>query len=280
VAIIRVNHTANFTVISNDLINDSRLDYRDVGLLVYLLSKPDSWEVSVAHLQKIKKSSRDAVYASLKSIIAAGYATKKPNPHGGYDYQVFECPLTDIPLTDIPLTDIPLTDIPLTDIPLTDIPLTDIPPQVNTEYTTKPDVKKILKQKANTDTHTKQPEPKKPASPAKKPRACSVKNSPLILNEEQKQCREWALTIPFWQAQVSTEERFSQLYAMATPRGLKAQYEEFQAIKSLGSASNTSQGLNITQLNGGNYGTKPTRQPASTQHFSDPSYYSTGSTDF
>ena len=109
-AIIRVNHKASYTVISNELINDSRLDYKDVGLLVYLLSKPDSWEVSTAHLQTIKKSGRDAIHASLNAIIKAGYATRKTNPRGGWDYEIFEQSIAGNPNTGNPNTGNPNTE--------------------------------------------------------------------------------------------------------------------------------------------------------------------------
>ena len=139
-AIIRTKRPENFTVINNDLINDPLLDWRDLGLLTYLLSKPDNWEVSVAHLQKIRKSSRDAIYASMKALTAAGYATGKPNPKGGFNYEIRDTPLI-MTLTDFPLTEKPLTEIPLTDNPLTENPLTEKPTQVNT------DIQQILKEK-------------------------------------------------------------------------------------------------------------------------------------
>lgn len=133
-AIIRTKRPENFTVINNSLINDPSLDWRDLGLLTYLLSKPDNWEVSVAHLQKIKKSSRDAIYASMKALTVAGYATGRPNPKGGFVYEIYDTPI------NMPLTENPFTENPLTENPLTEIPLTENPPQVNT------DIQQILKE--------------------------------------------------------------------------------------------------------------------------------------
>lgn len=88
-AIIRTKRLTRFTVINNDLLEDKRLDWRDLGLLTYLLSKPDNWEVSVAHLQKERKTGRYAIYESLKNLIAAGYVKGRAK-QGGFEYEVFD----------------------------------------------------------------------------------------------------------------------------------------------------------------------------------------------
>jgi len=92
-AIIRIQNVSNFTVVSNDLINDPLLDWRDVGLLTFLLSKPDNWEVSTAHLQVQKKSGREAIHNSLRAIIEAGYATRKVSGKGGWLYEISNSPI-------------------------------------------------------------------------------------------------------------------------------------------------------------------------------------------
>jgi hypothetical protein len=43
-----------FTIISNMPIEDGRLSSESLGLLTYLLSKPDNWEVSIRHLPSEK----------------------------------------------------------------------------------------------------------------------------------------------------------------------------------------------------------------------------------
>ena len=103
----REKRTKNFTVIDNDIINDSRLDWRDLGLLIYLLSKPDDWEVCTAHLIKVRKSGRDAVHNSLKNLCEKGYASRKPNPHGGWVWTITENPNTENPNTENPNTENP-----------------------------------------------------------------------------------------------------------------------------------------------------------------------------
>ena len=118
--IIRSNRKTRFTIISNDLIEDSALDWKALGMLIYLLSKPDTWEISVAHLVKERKTGRDGVYAILKSLVDAGYASKKPRPEGGWDWIVYDEKCNQH--TENP------TD------PNRENPYTENPIQVNTEY--------------------------------------------------------------------------------------------------------------------------------------------------
>jgi hypothetical protein len=88
--IIRTARKHRFTVISNDLIEDSDLDWKDLGVLVYLLSKPDDWQISVEHLKKQKKLGRDGVYKCLEAIINAGYARREKNKDGTVSWFVFD----------------------------------------------------------------------------------------------------------------------------------------------------------------------------------------------
>jgi hypothetical protein len=137
-AIIRVHNPKNYTVINNDLINDTTIDWRELGLLTYLLSKPDNWEVSVSHLQKIRKTGRDSIYKSLKKLMSSGYVIGKAK-QGGFEYTVFDSP-QNFHLTENQLTETHLTEIQLAENQLTEIHLTEKPTQVNT------DIQQILKE--------------------------------------------------------------------------------------------------------------------------------------
>lgn len=59
--IIRRKHTANFTTIGNALFNDERLKADEVGIIGYLLSRPDNWEVRRPQLAKRFGYGRDAI---------------------------------------------------------------------------------------------------------------------------------------------------------------------------------------------------------------------------
>jgi hypothetical protein len=154
ITISRVPHDKNYTVITNHLINDPLLDWKDVGLLTFLLSKPDNWEINVSYLIKLKPTKRDGIYSGLASLENAGYLKRKPNPKGGWDYQISEVPFAQLPSmsaanptpTAEPLpmpvvepqsiaVNLPSVEsIPLPAFPDTDIPLTENPIQLNTDF--------------------------------------------------------------------------------------------------------------------------------------------------
>jgi len=117
-AIIRGSRPdSNFYVLDKSISEDDRLSWAARGLLVFLLGKPDSWSVSVEHLQRqtansAKPTGRDGIYAIMSELMAIGYVTRvqKRDDSGrmsGHDYVVAETVTT--PLTALPLTVEPLT---------------------------------------------------------------------------------------------------------------------------------------------------------------------------
>lgn len=75
--------TSNFYCLNNAIVSDKDLSWAARGLLVFLLTKPDNWRISLAHLiaeTKLalgKKSGRDNVYSLLNELICAGYISRK-----------------------------------------------------------------------------------------------------------------------------------------------------------------------------------------------------------
>jgi hypothetical protein len=198
----RERRTKNFTVIDNDIINDPRLDWRDLGLLVYLLSKPDNWQICTAHLIKIRKTGRDGIYASLKVLCECGYASKKPNPSGGWDWTITENPNTEKPDTEKAEAGSPNTEFPNTEKPDTEFPNTEKPDTlINTEYSINTEYL------INTDTTT---------------------NTPKLSGEEQA-CFEWAKKEAFWSSKVFSEAAFLKLYE-SDSQALKGQYQNWQEL--------------------------------------------------
>lgn len=140
-SIRRSARRTNFTMLDNCVFAPG-LSFRAVGLLAYLLSKPDHWEVSVAQLVKFSANSvrpdgRDSVYAILKELIGCGFVrrtmAREDGKLNGYDYEVFDTPQ-------------PLTSMPETDMQDTDEPYTAEPTQVKT------DLKQTLKKQGNTES--------------------------------------------------------------------------------------------------------------------------------
>ena len=110
--------TENFTILPNQILEDTRLKWSTRAMLCFLLSKPANWKVSVAHLQTQGNMGRDAVYAALAEMIEYGYATKsqkrsKDGRTAGYDYQIswFSSTATQ-PFPDLPDTAEPFTANP------------------------------------------------------------------------------------------------------------------------------------------------------------------------
>ena len=59
--ILKRRHTANFTTIGNGAFDDERLKLDELGILTWLLSRPENWEVRRPQLRKRFKIGRDAL---------------------------------------------------------------------------------------------------------------------------------------------------------------------------------------------------------------------------
>lgn len=81
--IIRREHRANFTTIANAVVDDKNLSYEALGLLTYLLSRPDDWQVRVEQLRQRKsvrgeEVGRDQMYRIVGELRGAGYLRYVP----------------------------------------------------------------------------------------------------------------------------------------------------------------------------------------------------------
>ena len=83
--VLRQHHTRDFTVIPNDLLQDQRLSFRDIGLLAWMLSKPHDWKFTYeGMLAERVTDGKSAIQAGVKSLKKAGYLRieKKRNKPG------------------------------------------------------------------------------------------------------------------------------------------------------------------------------------------------------
>jgi len=104
-SIIRAKRERNYSVISNSVYKDKLLSFQAMGMLSYILSKPDNWSISPSQLEKVtvgtaKKTGRDGIYSILKELKAKGFISTKKHSDGTVDYTVFDNPITDKPDTD------------------------------------------------------------------------------------------------------------------------------------------------------------------------------------
>ena len=138
--VIRVEHNANYTTMSNYHLRDERLSLRAMGLMSKMLSLPDDWDYTVAGLVSIVREGRHAVREALIELEAAGYLVREQGRSAGgnfaaINYTLFESP-QEQPLTENPSTDEPSTDPPLSENrtsvnPSDPSPLSDFPTSVN-----------------------------------------------------------------------------------------------------------------------------------------------------
>ncbi|MBJ2318084.1 hypothetical protein JFT37_06125 [Pseudomonas fluorescens] len=98
----------NFYLLNKTISEDQRLSWAARGMLVFLLGKPDHWEVSTHHLISQTKdclgkaSGRDAVRGLIRELEQAGYLQiflerAEGGEFGGRSYTVSESPATDYP---------------------------------------------------------------------------------------------------------------------------------------------------------------------------------------
>ncbi|MGH9095733.1 MAG: hypothetical protein ACRDXE_11275 [Acidimicrobiales bacterium] len=97
--ILRKEHRERFTCIDNQTIEDARLSFKALGLLAYLLSRPDGWEVRAPHLASTHGDGEYAVRAALTELGEAGYLERRqehtPGGHFIYVTVVHEVPHHD-----------------------------------------------------------------------------------------------------------------------------------------------------------------------------------------
>lgn len=96
-SIIKVSKKkTNFTVIDNTGIQDKELSWKAKGLLCYLISLPDDWEINISDLKSRSKDGRDSTSAGIQELIENGYIIRQSFRNEGgqfiYTYTVFEVP--------------------------------------------------------------------------------------------------------------------------------------------------------------------------------------------
>ena len=78
--IIRVQKNSEnpFVLINKSFLIDDRLSWKAKGILTYLLSKPDNWQVRVTDLANQSLDGESAIYSGLKELKEFGYLDRKP----------------------------------------------------------------------------------------------------------------------------------------------------------------------------------------------------------
>ena len=102
----RTKHDKNnpYFQMNRAAVHDETLSYKALGILVYLLSKPDNWETRLSDLVNRHADGRESVRSGLKELEDAGYL--KRSQERGEDGQfssgtvdVYEKPSSENPIT-------------------------------------------------------------------------------------------------------------------------------------------------------------------------------------
>ena len=107
--VIRVIKNKNYTTISNQLFKNKGISLKAKGLMAYLLSLPNDWDLSINGIVSVSKEGRTAIRNIFTELINAGYIERKQirnkGKFVGYDYFVFEQPKLGNPITVKPILD-------------------------------------------------------------------------------------------------------------------------------------------------------------------------------
>lgn len=118
-AVIRVNNTKGFTVMSNYHFQDKEISLKAKGLLGLMLSLPSNWDYSVNGLVAIVKENKAAVQTALKELEEHKYLkrTRVQDETGRFDYiyDVYEKPYDKLPCTENRCTEVQCTEVQCTE---------------------------------------------------------------------------------------------------------------------------------------------------------------------
>lgn len=101
-------------IAGRDIVEDRRLRLIDRGLLLTLLSLPETWDFSVSGMSSILPDGKSAINSSMDRLIKAGYVKRSQSRENGkfgdICLEVFDSPFIDFRQTENPSTEKPLTE--------------------------------------------------------------------------------------------------------------------------------------------------------------------------
>lgn len=99
-----VKQDGDFVLVHKKFIYDDKLSARAKGILLYLLSRPNDWQIYTSEIQKHMTDGIKSVNSAVKELMDGGYIkrTLKRSEKGtfkGYEYLVYEIP-TETPFAE------------------------------------------------------------------------------------------------------------------------------------------------------------------------------------
>jgi hypothetical protein len=111
--IVRRRRTRNFTILENEVVEDQRLALDEIGLLTWLRSRPDDWEVSRLAIGKRFGIGKEKVGRIFRSLIECGWMVREITlPGEPARYVVNDEPGTEVEMTPDQLAEIGDRDAP------------------------------------------------------------------------------------------------------------------------------------------------------------------------
>ena len=113
---IREKKERDFTVINNTFIKDVSLSWKAKGLMAYLLSLPDDWEIHLSEVENHAADGKATLRSSINELKERGYLIveqKKENgKFGEMKYILIENPYTEKPQAEKPQAEKPQAEKP------------------------------------------------------------------------------------------------------------------------------------------------------------------------
>lgn len=72
-SIIRAPRRTSFTVVDNRMVDDASLSFVALGILTWLVRKPDNWRTDADAIARARREGRDVVARAQREMEAAGY---------------------------------------------------------------------------------------------------------------------------------------------------------------------------------------------------------------
>lgn len=75
-----------FSMIPNEMLNDTTITLKAKGLYCFMFSKPDKWNFTIRSMEKQLKDGKQSIMSSMKELKSAGWLAYKKNPDGTGQY--------------------------------------------------------------------------------------------------------------------------------------------------------------------------------------------------
>lgn len=139
-AVVRVEKSSNFTVMSNYHLDDRSISLKAIGLLSKMLRLPPDWDYTISGLAEICLEGKGAIRSAIEELEAAGYIERRQtrSEDGSFsdnEYIVYEYPHNVPSSEEQPLSKKPTTGNPTTDNPMTENPSSENCTELNTNKT-------------------------------------------------------------------------------------------------------------------------------------------------